>query len=650
MSYEVKESDIAAWIVLNEQLLMKTSDQNVMKIVKSNVNLKGSKPELIIETAIENMSCWSETSFRNNSLFNQGNNSGFIVKHLLKPVFSCLPAFEIVLKLMSLTIRILPKTFPSSVKIALNMMKKNKQTEQDSQALLSVITCMSSDITWIIKTLHQNTNEALLKIANAQIKLIKNLLSQNSSSVAVAVIMMKTLAELRSFNKTNTLNPPLNDLIYGYNQTIFTSGHDWNVLKNTEQLQKNEIDFYYQLCVEVLNQQNENHNIECSTILMLVEALSRDLMLLPSSTADQVIVSIVRYLQSPRLPQEDFQTIERRLVHGIMNGNVVSFVVMKEFLLFVNLPIAQEQYFKFFQSLLLKTWKPPSIPILPSQIYLMSILHMMLRHYATTQKRGLAEQCILEYFKLCRTRPETFTQDFEETVKHPTTQNFYKLLLGLESLKQENSKPINKQQLESLQEVMQEMAENDFLVEAIAVSVIDVIISRLHLDKESRMCLLVKLFPLINRVSSKSNKLRLKLVDLFSILEKEANGTIGISQLIEKGLEKLAKDPNICVRRALRYKLNTSFDKQSRHCRPVQNLLNNESFCLPSSERRLSTTKKHLCQAQMKVTQVQSSPKQSEKLLLIKSYSENISKENLSTDDLRVVRVIVDNLNKLLTQ
>jgi hypothetical protein len=75
MSYEVRESDIAAWIVLNEQLLMKTSDQNVMKIVKSNVNLKGSKPELLIETAIENMSCWSETSFRNISSFTQGKNT-----------------------------------------------------------------------------------------------------------------------------------------------------------------------------------------------------------------------------------------------------------------------------------------------------------------------------------------------------------------------------------------------------------------------------------------------------------------------------------------------------------------------------------------------------------------------------------------------
>lgn len=62
---------IASWVQSNEMLLRKTSDEKVLRIIRSNVKLKGIGMNTFFKSAIENIGGFNQFSFsRSESLLN----------------------------------------------------------------------------------------------------------------------------------------------------------------------------------------------------------------------------------------------------------------------------------------------------------------------------------------------------------------------------------------------------------------------------------------------------------------------------------------------------------------------------------------------------------------------------------------------------
>jgi hypothetical protein len=70
---EISENDFSAWIAMNERLLKTTNERSLRKALESNIRLKGSKPDLLVKTAVENMKVF-ETIFEDISSFIEGTH------------------------------------------------------------------------------------------------------------------------------------------------------------------------------------------------------------------------------------------------------------------------------------------------------------------------------------------------------------------------------------------------------------------------------------------------------------------------------------------------------------------------------------------------------------------------------------------------
>lgn len=563
------------------------------------------------------------------------------------------PALLIVLELARISIKESFVNFGSAVKIAMNMIKTNEQHVLNSPVLCQTVKYFSEDFSWIIKTLHQSPNDFLAKIANVHLKLLKNILAQYSGSEAITLVMIKTFSDLTTYQKTNNLSEPLNGLVDGYKQVLMTQ-NIWNLLKNTEHLEKDQIECCYYFCLDNLKTQHENGKLVAigdSNMQLLIDSLSRDILILPSAILHQIKTEIVNLLRSGTLQPVSFQKVEQHLVRGIMQGNVICFTILRDFAVSLNTSHAFENYYKFFQNLLLKFWTPPNTPTIASQIYLMSIVKSMLNRSEELRNRDFVRKEVLDFFMKSPSSDEDYLKDYDKVVSEQTIRNYYKLVKGLQSIERNSTKPVSKQQIESFLELMKIMSENDSIDEMIALKIMDIIIAKLQIDKESKMYLLVKLYPLLYTISfnSESLQLKLKFLDLIYSLEKDSNGTVGIAKMIEKGLDKLSADPDLGVKRAVCYRLKNHFKRTNQYCKAdsVKSLLHSETKFDSSSERsQINPIKLHVCETKLKNDNKETN--ETIRLRKIEEYTKSLRRENLSSDDRRCLQRIIQNSTKLL--
>lgn len=557
-------------------------------------------------------------------------------------------------------------------KLFMHLLKTNDELINKSGNYLQLpVVCLSQNFCWIIKKLHQNFTAAHLKLANIQLKILVELQRMFPDNFHGISAMVETVINLKGFEEE--FAEQLSTLIGKFKELLWTQRHSpvfySDFFKTTIHPSEKQMTVMYELSIEVIDDISGNGllmstalsvNEDLNFCLLLIKSLSENPQLIHINPKlyDQITMKLAKLLVARNLGSKNFQFIEKVLIKQILSSHFwISFASFNVFLSFLEKLQAKSlwsEYFQFFQKLLLRMWNPSTEPITMSQLYIISMLKVILVLHPELIRMNIINPGYNFVFNKASASKDSegrFLKALQLTHEKRSASTYYETVKSLKTLSVYGINDSSSESASKFAELIITAVDSNWnLHSGLILSIMDVMIATS--DSQNKILFMLKLNPALNNGEIKSTDVKLKLLDLIFSYIPLAKLRIGLPKILIRELNKLLSDDDLFVQRAVirKFKLHLS----NPDVMELTTLINfdgkvemteNETKNLILTSRGLKFV--HECPKIQHASPSIEPSTNVQPLQQILKYSKTIQPQDLNENDRKVLQQIITNFQKI---